>query len=423
MAQSIHSAATSAAGSPPSLSMDPEERFMSLQVSLAELTAKATVLYKQKKYDESAEVFAHATEMQAEMNGEMAPENADLLFLYGRCTLKLAVQKAAVLVQKLHDKRSNGAADKKPKAKKSQEDLSMTSGEEEELPDAKKLFQFTGDEQSEDTEQEDEAEDDALEEEDDFPLAFEVLDLARVLYEKCLERDGKKGALHTHVIERLGDTHDLLAEISLENEDYHTAIHDARQALVYKEVAYPPESEIRAEAHFKLALALEFSNMAEGGVEEMRKSAAEQMEKAIATTKLKLDAKAAELATVGTPHTPEDVEVTDIIQKQMAEVQEIIDDMEERLVDLQRPVVNHLLDAEDAVRDILGMALDKSPEKAAARLEEATKSAKDVSGLVRKKVKKEPEPESETNGKRKAEEPALGEDEVKRTKVEEPNQS
>jgi hypothetical protein len=59
-------------------------------------------------------------------------------------------------------------------------------------------------------------------------VAFEVLDLARVLFTKKLqspeqEADDKgKGIgdspMTKHVKERLADTHDLLAEISLENE-------------------------------------------------------------------------------------------------------------------------------------------------------------------------------------------------------------
>ena len=64
-------------------------------------------------------------------------------------------------------------------------------------------------------------------------MAFEILDLARVLFTKRLEashsekEDGKGKEVETsdgdspivkHIKERLADTHDLLAEISLENE-------------------------------------------------------------------------------------------------------------------------------------------------------------------------------------------------------------
>lgn len=66
-------------------------------------------------------------------------------------------------------------------------------------------------------------------------VAFEILDLARVLFLKRLEVElekeqadagkGKDAAegdspAARHIKERLGDTHDLLAEISLENERY-----------------------------------------------------------------------------------------------------------------------------------------------------------------------------------------------------------
>lgn len=77
--------------------------------------------------------------------------------------------------------------------------------------------------------QEEEAEGEE-EEEDDLANAFEILDLARVCYEKQLDQavsqddagKGKDAASDSpalrHIKERLADTHDCLAEISLENE-------------------------------------------------------------------------------------------------------------------------------------------------------------------------------------------------------------
>lgn len=65
------------------------------------------------------------------------------------------------------------------------------------------------------------------EEDDDLAAAFEVLDLSRVLHMRKLEEpedDGGKGKgvgdspMTRHYKERLADIHDLLAEISLENE-------------------------------------------------------------------------------------------------------------------------------------------------------------------------------------------------------------
>jgi len=69
------------------------------------------------------------------------------------------------------------------------------------------------------------------EEEDDLATAFEILDLARVLFLKKLAAGDEEDAntrgkeesngdspVIRHLKERLADTHALLAEISLENE-------------------------------------------------------------------------------------------------------------------------------------------------------------------------------------------------------------
>lgn len=119
---------------------------------------------------------------------------------------------------------------------------------------------------------------------------------------------------------------------------------DSRASLAYKQKFLPEESEIIAEAHFKLSLALEFASVttsAEEGTEEdaagssdkkgqqvdqeLRDEAARELEAAIASTKLKLQNKEVELATV---HSPEDNEST---RRQIFEVKEIIADMEQRV--------------------------------------------------------------------------------------------
>lgn len=92
-------------------------------------------------------------------------------------------------------------------------------------------------------------------------------------------------------------------------------------------------------------------------------------------------------------------------------------------MDLRNPVdVEGALGAENPMTGLLGAALGESKAETEARIQEAKKNATDLSGLVRKKEKKaEAETEAAgTNGKRKAEEPALGVEEVKRAKTEEP---
>ncbi|GAP93394.1 putative histone h1-binding protein [Rosellinia necatrix] len=452
----IPSAVASTVGTPQSMPpMDPEERAKSLNVSLADMVAKATALYHSKKYEEAAEIFSTATERQAELNGEMAPENADVLFLYGRCLFKVGQSNSDVLGGK-------APGDKMPKTKKPQAESSTAgasrqnktaaeaatgaAAEEEKVPDAKKpLFQFNGDENFEDSDEDEEVagedgEEEGEEEDDDLAVAFEILELSRILFEKQLEETATtegpdkdvaadENKLVRHTKERLADIHDLLAEISLENEKFPEAIKDCRASLGYKKKLYPVESEIIAEAHFKLSLALEFASMTTTSSEDdadaapktvdeaMRAEAADELEKAIDSTKLKLQNKEVELAT---SHAPEDNDET---RRQITDVKEIIADMEQRLIELRKPPVDMgaALGQDNPLSGLLGQGFGESSSEQAARVEEAKKSAKDLTGLVRKKAKPEPEAEPEgSNGKRKAEEPAEGQDAPKKAKSEEP---
>lgn len=98
--------------------------------------------------------------------------------------------------------------------------------------------------------------------------------------------------------------------------------------------------------------------------------------------------------------------------------------MEQRLVELKSPVdVKGALGADNPMMGILGATLGESKAEAEARIQEAKKTATDLSGLVRKKEKKtegEPAGETgETGGKRKADGPADGAEEAKKAKPDE----
>lgn len=179
-----------------SIPLTAEQRTLSLKVSLADLTARASGLYAQKKFDEAAEVYAQAAEMQAEMNGEMSPENAEILFLYGRSLFKVGQGKSDVLggkapatdagkpKQKKASKKANGApkaeAEPEPASAAAAEDKTETpeadrvaqeavkiiaddtsagQAEKKEVEAKKPLFQFTGDENWADSDEEDDVSD------------------------------------------------------------------------------------------------------------------------------------------------------------------------------------------------------------------------------------------------------------------------
>lgn len=81
----------------------------------------------------------------------------------------------------------------------------------------KRVFNFSSDESSEEE----------MEKEDDFGVAWETLDFARILYQKILNAiennqaevliEFEKVPEHHEIQKKLADTYDLLGEISLEN--------------------------------------------------------------------------------------------------------------------------------------------------------------------------------------------------------------
>ena len=342
----------------PSVGTDVEAIFNDEQTSIETLIAHANARYAIKDYNAAAELYSRATELQAESNGEMSTKNADFLYSYGRCLYHVAVSNSDVLGSKVAgEKRDEEKL--KPKRRKAsnaksiaapnngtQNDgekvakealLQIAQGKEEDdgakgvVPSTDKpYFQFTGDENFDDSEDElagdnPEVETADDEPEDDFSNAYEVLDLARLLLQRRLaeveaeaeERQGKgKGAASdastldsvNQLKERLADTHDLQAEISLEGERFPAAVVDLRAALAIKQELFPPDSSILAEAHYKLSLALEFSSVTQqqetdgdgavtksdeqqaGHVDEtMREEAAEEMEAAIASCKMRIE--------------------------------------------------------------------------------------------------------------------------------------
>ena len=361
------------------------------QTRLVDLIAQATLKYSIKDYNAAAERYSEATELQAELNGEMSTENADLLYAYGRCLYHVAVSRSDVLGSKVAGEQS-AHQPKKSKSKATngvgsaggavniedriaEEVVTQVVEEKDganELEDKRPggeqpYFQFTGDENFDDSEDDEDGEgsdagdaegkEEEEEEEDDFVNAYEVLDLARILLLRRLEeaqasegngKASKESELVKQVKERLADTHDLQAEISLEGERFPTAVEDLRASLALKQELFPTHSSLIAEAHYKLSLALEFSSVTqqkgdgsddgpgkEAHVDEvMREEAAKEMEAAIKSCKLRISREEARLASgAAYPSVQGEPKVT----------RESIDDVKDMVADMEQRVSAHQL--------------------------------------------------------------------------------
>lgn len=164
------------------------EEIKSKRVTLADLSAKGSALYAHKNYDEASDVFSRASVLQAEINGELHPDNAEILFHYGRSLFKVGQSKSDVLggpaaadkrvaaadgaldqsasavaaqVQQLvgadpaaQDAKPEPSEDAKPEPTK---DAKSGPGKED-AGARKPLFQFTGDENFDHSDAEDEDE-------------------------------------------------------------------------------------------------------------------------------------------------------------------------------------------------------------------------------------------------------------------------
>ena len=472
---------------------------------LKEILASASHQYAMKAYETASDLYAQAAELQDEMNGEMNPENAELLYAYGRCLHHLAVSKSDVLGGKVAGPTDGGAVPKRNKSKKRKRgddtgegnssaaagSVAKTGGDGDAVAEeivekivedkdgviakereaevrskGQPFFQISGDdaewEEEDDelggTELDDDAEDaEAEEEEDDFAIAYEILDTARILMARQIENlqdglgkgKGKEHSDQSHpsqkeirsINERLADTHDLQAEISLENERFQDAISDSRASLELKKALYEPYDGLVSEAHYKLSLALEFASVTtpkdengapiEGAAQEvdevMRAEAAREMEAAVESSKSKLEKETEGMVGL----TGDELKRKQVDKK---EFEEIIADMEQRvsaipcsvwfsvrtktftqLEDLRKPPVS-VNDASgpagasidnNPLGGILGEMLGESPQAFKARIEEASKGANDLSGLVKHKKKPvttnlESSSSGDVKGKRKA---------------------
>lgn len=447
----------------PLTAVDESEELPRTKEKLEELSKVASIHYSTKNFAAAAENYANAVEIQAELNGEMAPENAELLFYYGRALYKVAVAKSDVLGNKVAQEEKKKPKPKKaPKAETSEGSSAAANGaKQEESVENKPYFQLQGDENWDDSDDEDdEPEGEQEEEEDDFGNAYEVFELARVLYAKKLEvlegdstseADKGKGKAELSpeqkaIKEKIADCHGFLVEISLENERFHDAISDARASLALQEELYPFEHENVTEAHYSLSLALEFASVSKvredqtgvqsaapedstagddtkDGVDwDLRNEAAKETDLAIQSLEARLAKEEAGLSNEALT-AEQKKEKKAIIEDKKS----MLEDLRTRLTDLKADPTKQEFDSIDSsvFQGLLGGLLGADAATQKAKIAEATKSANDVTGLVKTKKKaKAPAPEpsaiADVGGSKRKLEVEDDSSNGKRAKTEEP---
>ncbi|KAK2735632.1 hypothetical protein FQN57_001178 [Myotisia sp. PD_48] len=393
---------------PPAASLQNDSE---LKRRIEQLVKFAAAKEATKDYSDAADLYSQASELQSQLYGDMALENADVLYSYGKCLYHVGVERSDVLGGKIavpaaeRGGESTETSSERAKGASTSsliKDAVSRATAEDKLPHStppainsgatKPLFQFTGDENfelSDDEDQDDKQEvapvDD--EDDDDFANAFEILDMSRLLYNRKITDLGHNGDVNElrRLKERLADTHDLQAEILLEGEKFMDAASDLELSLKIKEELFPLEDPIVAECHYKLSLALEFASLPDAGSAQdgtsndisshydstTRERAASHMKMAIKSCRARILKEKSHLEADDTQN-----DETAKIRRTIVEVEDIASDMEQRLLDLSQPPVS-----------IPGLEDGKDGRAAASLidLEDLSKVANDLSGLVKRK--------------------------------------
>lgn len=217
---------SSAMEAPPSCISDPDPLSLTLDDAQRLFDSGCSAL-RSGDYDQAADSLSRALEIRARHHGELAIECALTYYKYG-CALLYKVQTES---DALNDPSSlknstEPAASSEPVISNGTTDTGQaeeTKGEEDD------------EEGEEDLEEE---------EESDLDMAWKMLDIARVIYEKQLN----------HSIEEV-DVITALADVSLEREDFEMCFRDYTRALEILEGLVESDNRRIAELCFKLSLA------------------------------------------------------------------------------------------------------------------------------------------------------------------------
>lgn len=206
--------------------------------------------------------LGEACELHSNVFGETAAEMGEVYFYYGKALLELARLESGVLGNALDGDGGEEEGDDDDESGEGEEaengEAAVENGEKEKngeepvAADEKAESDVEGGEK----EGEDKSAQDAEEEDDpsNLQLAWEMLELAKVVYTKTVETEKD----NLEVGRQLCETYMVLGEVSLENENYPQAVEDLELCLARRVASLPSDSRCIAETHYQLGIAQGF---------------------------------------------------------------------------------------------------------------------------------------------------------------------
>ncbi|KAL0955274.1 hypothetical protein HGRIS_004164 [Hohenbuehelia grisea] len=387
------------------------------------------------KYEESVEHYATALELATTEHGDDSPEIADLYFAYGKALLENAIAQSSVLGKDQAAEEADAPAESKASGSGISGNGPVLSfsgdAEDVEADEPVDLFAQAAEDvaaadAAEAAEEEDEEGED-VEPEDDFNAAWEVLDLARAIYDKqhLVDEDNEGVKM------KLADTYIALGDVSLETEKFDQAISDYEVGLALKVKLLPNSSRQIAEAHYKLSIVLDLTSgrladaithaqMALDSVEsrlnEIKTRLAEGGSATGASVDEKKDVKGKGKAAAGGSARDSLIQNMTVAQME-AEVKEL-GELREDLALKVEELKTSPSEMEGTAPALAAQALDKALNAGSSSSVTAQTPVNDLTSMVVKKKKKAPAAEEGSSSKRKAEEEPSGSPGEKKLKLE-----
>ncbi|KAM3915522.1 nuclear autoantigenic sperm protein [Leptodactylus fuscus] len=307
--------------------------------------------------------FQEASSLLGKKYGETSDKCADAFYYYGLALLELARMENNVL---------GNALEGVPE----EEDEESDDKEDPNIPSASNL-----DEEGEDSDNEESEEKETEEDEvGNLQLAWEMLDLCKVIYQRQQDKAAQLKAAQAHL---------KLGEVSVESENYSQAVEDFLACLTIQKEHLEEHDRLLAETHYQLGLAYQYSSRHDDAISHFTQSI-HVIEKRLAVLKEQLE-KAVE-------------ESKEETQKEMAELQGLLPDIREKIED-SKEAHKTAEDTDKALKETLVGTSSGFPKEnggtstPAAAAEHSTDCTvpvtnciSDITHLVRKKRKTEESP-------------------------------
>ncbi|KAI8367820.1 hypothetical protein EDC96DRAFT_506172 [Choanephora cucurbitarum] len=334
------------------------------KIKAEQLFKDGKAAFNKDEFESSVSMLGEACQLMDQINGDLSPKNGDAYFLYGQALLQYAIMQNTVLGQSAQASAKvveQQQKDEQEQAKSSNPLFQLNDAPEFTSKDEKSKTNDPTEEDEEDDEEDDN--DVAGSADEDFEAAWDILDVARVIFEKGEDKETKL---------KLADVHICLGDISLETEKFNEALSDYEKAIEIKKSVLEETDRELAEAHYKYALALEFStDKADQAVPELLKAVA-----VLEKRKEKLDSGKGKQKASETDN------------DEVKEMDELIADMRLKVEELTQRQASEK-EAEAMLKAMLGYGKESTSDAPAKQISAST-PVNDLTMLVKRKATEEP---------------------------------